>query len=149
MRGAVSNVINIRDLVGLKNRMGLKRCTLMKMTFSSLPMANFAAKNVISPSHRSLTRGKPKLTAQPGWICARQDRAQTRHSGVLEGLVCHPLYPHSNNNLVRGFLNMHTGFMFCELCHIKREKFKHLTYDWKNTENEHMQPCCMHEIKIL
>ncbi len=64
---------------------------------------------------------------EQSFIVAVQDESSCR--------VCHPLYPHSNNNLVRGFLNMHTGFMFCELCHIKKEKFKHLTYDWKNTEN--------------
>lgn len=49
--------------------------------------------------------------------------------------VCHSLYPHSLDPLVRGFLNMHTGFMFCEVCHVKREKYKPLTYDWENTEN--------------
>lgn len=49
--------------------------------------------------------------------------------------ACHTLYPHSNNNLVRGFLNLHAGFMFCEVCHIKRDKFNNLTYEWYNTEN--------------
>jgi hypothetical protein len=49
--------------------------------------------------------------------------------------VCHPLYPHSENNLVRALLNMHTGFMLCEVCHIKKENFPEFTYDWKETEN--------------
>jgi hypothetical protein len=49
--------------------------------------------------------------------------------------VCHPIYPHSNNKLVRAFLNMHTGFMFCEVCHIKKSTVDHLVYDWENTEN--------------
>jgi len=49
--------------------------------------------------------------------------------------VCHPLYPHSNNNLVRAFLNLHAGFIFCDVCHIKKNKFDHLTYGWKNSEN--------------
>jgi hypothetical protein len=40
-----------------------------------------------------------------------------------------------NNNLVRSFLNMHTGFMFCEVCHINRGKVNHLVYDWEDTEN--------------
>jgi hypothetical protein len=30
---------------------------------------------------------------------------------------------------------MHTGFMFCEVCHIKRDKFKPLVYEWEDTEN--------------
>jgi hypothetical protein len=37
--------------------------------------------------------------------------------------------------LVRAFLNMHTGFVFCEVCHLKRGKFNRLVYDWKDTEN--------------
>ena len=49
--------------------------------------------------------------------------------------ACHPIYPHSNNKLVRSFLNMHTGFMFCEVCHINRGKVNHLVYDWEDTEN--------------
>ena len=49
--------------------------------------------------------------------------------------VCHPLYPHSENKLVRALLNMHTGFMLCEVCHVKKEKFPEFDYDWKETEN--------------
>ena len=49
--------------------------------------------------------------------------------------VCHPLYPHSENQWVRALLNMHTGFMLCEVCHIKKENFPASTYDWIETEN--------------
>jgi len=49
--------------------------------------------------------------------------------------ACHPLYPHSDNTLVRGFLNLHAGFMYCEVCHINRKKFKNLTYEWESSEN--------------
>jgi hypothetical protein len=49
--------------------------------------------------------------------------------------TCHPIYPHSENQMVRAFLNMHTGFMFCEVCHINKGKINHLGYDWEDTEN--------------
>ena len=49
--------------------------------------------------------------------------------------ACHPLYPHSDNTLVRGFLNLHGGFMFCEVCHINRNKFENLSYEWESSEN--------------
>lgn len=64
---------------------------------------------------------------EQSFIVTLQDESSCR--------VCHPLYPHSNNNLVRGFLNLHAGFMFCDVCHIKRSKFNNLAYDWENTEN--------------
>lgn len=43
---------------------------------------------------------------------------------------CHTLYPHSADNHVRAFVNMHAGFILCEVCHLKKEKWKDLTYDW-------------------
>jgi hypothetical protein len=48
--------------------------------------------------------------------------------------VCHPLYPHSENNKVRALINMHTGFMLCEVCHIRDRNRENLTYDWKDPE---------------
>ena len=49
--------------------------------------------------------------------------------------ACHALYPHGENKAVRALLNMHTGFMLCDVCHIKRDKFKQLSYEWHDTEN--------------
>jgi hypothetical protein len=48
--------------------------------------------------------------------------------------VCHPLYPHSENKKVRALVNMHTGFMLCEVCHLKKENLNNLTYEWKEPE---------------
>lgn len=48
--------------------------------------------------------------------------------------VCHPLYPHSKNIKMRAFINMHTGFMTCEVCHLKKENLKDLIYEWKVPE---------------
>ena len=48
--------------------------------------------------------------------------------------VCHPLYPHSSNNKVRAFLNMHTGFLICESCHLQKDKYEGLVYEWKDPE---------------
>ena len=48
--------------------------------------------------------------------------------------VCHPLYPHKENNMVRALLNMHTGFMTCEVCHLNRQNFSSVYYDWTGAE---------------
>jgi hypothetical protein len=48
--------------------------------------------------------------------------------------VCHPLYPHSTNKKVRALVNMHTGFMLCEVCHLKKEAQPSFTFDWKEPE---------------
>ncbi len=33
--------------------------------------------------------------------------------------VCHPLYSHSENNMVRAYINLHAGFIICEVCHLR------------------------------
>lgn len=48
--------------------------------------------------------------------------------------VCHQLYPHSKNIKIRSFLNMHTVYAVCEVCHLKKEKFQNLQYEWMNPE---------------
>ncbi len=48
--------------------------------------------------------------------------------------ICHPLYPHSKDNIVRAFLNLHTGFMLCEVCHMKKDELKGLSYEWMGSE---------------
>ncbi|MEW6599356.1 MAG: hypothetical protein AB1499_00140 [Nitrospirota bacterium] len=63
--------------------------------------------------------------------------------------VCHPLYPHSQHNKVRALLNMHTGFMLCEVCHIKDRNQADLFYDWKKPEEVEFtgEPYGTHEVK--
>ena len=41
------------------------------------------------------------------------------------------------NNLSRAFLNMHTGFMVCTICHIDQKIVKDLTYKYKSPEYVH------------
>ena len=49
--------------------------------------------------------------------------------------VCHLLYPHTKNKKVRAILNMHTGYMVCDMCHLKKVILKNLTYDWKSPDS--------------
>jgi hypothetical protein len=45
--------------------------------------------------------------------------------------VCHPLYPHSTDHKVRAILNMHTGYLLCDVCHLKKEDIQNIMFDWK------------------
>lgn len=57
--------------------------------------------------------------------------------------VCHPLYSHSGNNIVRAYINLHAGFVICEVCHLRNNQnarfrvcgechsqSRDLTYEW-------------------
>lgn len=59
----------------------------------------------------------------------------TRLEDESSCMVCHTFYPHSNNQKVRAILNMHTGYMICDLCHLKKEKIEGLSYDWKSPDS--------------
>lgn len=49
--------------------------------------------------------------------------------------VCHQIYPHTKEPFVRAFLNMHTGYMVCEVCHLDRAKFNVARYGWVQTKD--------------
>ena len=59
-------------------------------------------------------------------IIALQDPSSCR--------VCHELYPHTENNMVRALLNLHTGFMVCEVCHLNKANFAGSYFDWSGAE---------------
>jgi hypothetical protein len=65
--------------------------------------------------------------------------------------VCHPLYPHSADKKVRALLNMHTGFMLCEVCHLKKDSLNSLSYDWNKPEEFEFigEPYGMHKKKEI
>ncbi|UCD34505.1 MAG: hypothetical protein JSU90_09425 [Nitrospiraceae bacterium] len=60
--------------------------------------------------------------------------AITRIDDKTSCRVCHPLYPHSQHNKVRAYLNIHTGYTLCEVCHMKKEGLQDMSYDWKEPE---------------
>jgi len=78
-----------------------------------------------------------------------QKFAITRLDDESSCRVCHPLYPHSQHNKVRALLNMHTGFMLCEVCHIRDRTQANLFYDWKKPEGVEFtgEPYGTHEMK--
>ena len=48
--------------------------------------------------------------------------------------TCHTNYPHYEDKVVRAFLNMHTGFIKCIVCHVKRDRYKDIQFEWEKPE---------------
>lgn len=65
---------------------------------------------------------------------AKEKSYVTHLSDGSSCIECHDLYPHRSNELARAFINMHVSFMTCEMCHVDREKYTSLTYDWTSSE---------------
>jgi len=50
-------------------------------------------------------------------------------------LTCHGIYPHNREKKTTSFLNMHVGFMACEICHIrKKANDKSQFFRWADLE---------------
>ncbi len=137
-------------LVRLEKADGVKVLHIDESKFFSSPHGKFRCEkchtSVVKVPHTGET--STDCTTE----CHQKDAAKiadfplkTLHKGEYSYIVrledasscraCHPIYPHSENKLVRAFLNMHTGFMFCEVCHINRAKVNNLLYDWEDSEN--------------
>ena len=47
---------------------------------------------------------------------------------------CHSDYPHAIDKKTRSFLNAHSWFMACEVCHIKPENYEQVNYRWLESD---------------
>jgi len=46
-------------------------------------------------------------------------------------LRCHGTYPHNKEEKIRSFLNFHTGFIACSVCHVRKEQEdKDMFFSW-------------------
>jgi len=48
--------------------------------------------------------------------------------------TCHSNYPHHEDKIIRVLLNMHTGFMKCIVCHVNRDRYSNIQFEWRNAE---------------
>ena len=81
-------------------------------------------------------RGKIEAMDRAAYLVHKDEQySVTRLTDGSSCMVCHRFYPHSNNLKVRAILNMHTAYMICDLCHLKKEKMDGLTYDWKSPDS--------------
>jgi hypothetical protein len=132
-KGDGIRVLHIDEKRYLNSPHGKLRCKQCHTVISKVPHTGETTTDCTTACHQkdaAKIRSYPLKTLhdkEQSYIVILKDRSSCR--------TCHPIYPHSENQLVRAFLNMHTGFMFCEVCHINRSKFTQLVYDWENTEN--------------
>ena len=132
-KGDGIRVLHIDEKKYYKSPHGKFRCKECHTAISKVPHTGETSTDCTTKCHQddaAKIRNYPLKTLhnkEQSYIVNLKDKSSCR--------TCHPIYPHSENQLVRAFLNMHTGFVFCEVCHLKRGKFNRLVYDWKDTEN--------------
>ncbi|UCH20796.1 MAG: hypothetical protein JSU83_20050 [Deltaproteobacteria bacterium] len=128
-------VLHIDEKIYLKSSHGKFACRKCHKTVTQVPHTGETRVQCATECHLN-QKDKDLIKKYALGEHHRQEQfAITRLTDDSSCRVCHPLYPHSENNMVRAFLNMHTGFMICEVCHLKKENFQNCFYDWKDTEN--------------
>ncbi len=113
---------------------GKTDCVKCHTTVTKVPHAGQTAVNCTNGCHLA---EKDKKRIADFDLKTIHDKEKSYITQLADGSSCrecHRLYPHQSNELARAFINMHIGFMTCETCHINREKFQSLQYDWTSSE---------------
>ncbi len=129
------NVLHIDETAYMQSVHGKISCRKCHTTIDKVPHTSETEINCNTSCHLKPEDQKKIKTFPLKGYHRKEQSYITRLDDDTSCRVCHPLYPHSKNNLVRGLVNMHTGFMLCEVCHIKRTKLEHITYDWIDSED--------------
>jgi len=127
-------VFHIDEQRYLKSPHGKLDCRKCHTTIEKIPHAGDTSVNCNDACHLS---EKDKKMVDNYDLKALHGKEQSYITRLADGStcrVCHRLYPHQSSLLARAFINMHIGFMTCETCHINRDKYAALHYDWTSSE---------------
>lgn len=127
-------VFHIDERRYLRSPHGKTSCRKCHTTVHQVPHVGATTVNCTNGCHLSEKDKKLIADYDLKTFHAKEKSYLTRLADGSSCRVCHGLYPHRSSKLARAFINMHIGFMICETCHIKREKFKTLRYDWTSSE---------------
>lgn len=128
-------VLHIDEAKYAQSAHGKVDCRKCHTTVVKVPHTGATQVNCNTACHREL-KDKQKVKNFPLKDFHKGEQSFiTRLDDETACRICHPLYPHTENKVVRALLNLHTGFMVCSVCHLKKENFPDFIYDWKDTEN--------------
>ena len=127
-------ILHIDESGYLKSAHGSLECRQCHVTIEKIPHTDESQVDCTTQCHLE-EKDKQRIAAYPlaGFHAAEQSAIVRLEDGT-SCRACHPLYPHSQNIKVRAFLNLHAGFMLCEVCHLNRDKYTNIVYDWNGAE---------------
>ncbi len=128
----ILHIDETRYLKSAHGRLGCKQChaVIKKVPHTGETEVECTTQCHLSDAEKTKVRDFPLNNfhiKEQSALASLQDKSSCR--------VCHPLYPHSQNNMVRALLNLHAGFMVCSVCHLKKENYSGCFYAWNGSEN--------------
>ena len=128
-------VLHIDETKYMASAHGRFKCTSCHTTISKVPHTGDRNVQCATKCHQGReSKPLPRNYPLDGFHKPEQSFI-TRLDEKTSCRVCHRLYPHQDNKLVRGFLNMHVGFMGCEVCHLNNQNHNGIRYRWQDSEN--------------
>ena len=114
-------------------------CTACHTDIDKIPHVGQNKTNCQNQCHQS-EQDKRLLakTARKGFHKQEQS-VITRLEDKTSCKVCHQIYPHTKAPFVRSFLNMHTSYLVCEVCHLDRAKYTVEIYGWVQDKGVYFQ----------
>jgi hypothetical protein len=128
----ILHIDETRYLSSAHGRLGCKECHAV---VQKVPHTGDTAVECTTKCHLSVAEQRKVHNYSLKNFHIKEQSAIARLDDKSSCRVCHPLYPHSQNNMVRALLNLHTGFMVCSVCHLKKENYPNRYYDWNGSEN--------------
>jgi hypothetical protein len=127
------SVLHVDEDKFLRSAHGAFGCKSCHTAIDRVPHTGVKEVNCTTGCHRE---DAETIAAQP--LAGFHDHEQSflvsvGHETACE--VCHGLYPHSESQVTRAFLNLHAGFMFCDVCHTVQHPGDTLCYDWEDAED--------------
>ena len=127
-------ILHIDERRYLDSVHGKFECRKCHATIEKIPHTDDLRVDCTTECHQSDSDKQRIFKAPLSGFHIKEQSAITALEDGSSCRVCHPLYPHSANIKVRAFLNLHTGFMVCEVCHLNRQRFPDSFYDWNGAE---------------
>jgi len=128
-------ILHIDEARYLSSAHGRLACTQCHAAVQKVPHTGETSVACTTQCHQSDAEQRKVRNTPLRHFHRKEQSAIARLDDASSCRVCHPLYPHSRNNMVRALLNLHTGFLVCSVCHLKKENFPNCYYDWNASEN--------------
>lgn len=128
--GDLLKVLHINREAYLDSPHGAFRCKECHVEIVSIPHNGFKKVNCKNGCHKEKKDKELIKKDNYSTIHKGQQSLITRLESDSPCNDCHSIYPHSKEVFKRAVLNLHTGYISCEVCHLDRKKYEVVDYKW-------------------
>ncbi len=127
-------VLHIDEEAYLNSPHGQFRCRKCHIKTKKIPHSGVRNVSCNSRCHKEKKDKALIKKEKYGTIHKGQQSVITKMESGSVCNECHPIYPHSREVFKRAVLNLHAGYITCEVCHLDEKKYKVIRHGWSETK---------------